>query len=182
MRASRPATAAPPAAHATSAGFEEEGEEEHEDGEEDREGVEDDSEGLDHEDGDRAGSAAGSVGEEEEVEEEAEAEADEKEEVEEEGESCAICLDPTGDSCKALACGHTYHTWCIRRWLQTKQQCPLCRAKTGTEETSAEERAPPSQQESVPPPPPPPDEHTGDAFLAAQSCKSHTVDCSQTVH
>ena len=28
-----------------------------------------------------------------------------------------------------LQCGHEYHADCIRRWLQEKNVCPLCKSK-----------------------------------------------------
>jgi len=45
--------------------------------------------------------------------------------------SCVICLERlcSGGSggLQALACGHTFHSCCIRHWLATKPTCPLCK-------------------------------------------------------
>lgn len=51
--------------------------------------------------------------------------------------SCAICLEDfattEGDkqiskgSQKVLECGHEFHVYCIEKWLDRSQQCPLCR-------------------------------------------------------
>ncbi|EYU43519.1 hypothetical protein MIMGU_mgv11b023962mg [Erythranthe guttata] len=62
-------------------------------------------------------------------------------EDEESDEICAICLDDMITSCEkekeetttttaigSLDCGHEYHVCCIKRWLRTKNSCPLCKA------------------------------------------------------
>lgn len=44
--------------------------------------------------------------------------------------SCPICLDDEKDGvafCN-LACGHTFHTECVKTWLARHLQCPCCRA------------------------------------------------------
>ncbi|KAL7106150.1 hypothetical protein ACP275_07G093200 [Erythranthe tilingii] len=64
-----------------------------------------------------------------------------KVEDEESDEICAICLDDMITSCEkekeettttaaigSLDCGHEYHVCCIKRWLRTKNSCPLCKA------------------------------------------------------
>ncbi|EYU26021.1 hypothetical protein MIMGU_mgv1a024553mg [Erythranthe guttata] len=63
-----------------------------------------------------------------------------KGEDEESDEICAICLDDMITSCeeeneettttaiRVLGCGHEYHVCCIKRWLCTKNSCPLCKA------------------------------------------------------
>lgn len=45
-------------------------------------------------------------------------------------QSCAICYEEwkAGDVVKTLPCLHYYHQSCIDFWLQTKLQCPYCRA------------------------------------------------------
>ena len=43
---------------------------------------------------------------------------------------CAICLTAlqSGDECRRLACGHTYHRACVDPWLRRVAVCPLCKA------------------------------------------------------
>lgn len=41
-------------------------------------------------------------------------------------ESCAICMEPTGDRLK-LECGHKYCAGCLLRWLDEASTCPMCR-------------------------------------------------------
>ncbi|XP_052867212.1 uncharacterized protein LOC128273311 [Anopheles cruzii] len=41
---------------------------------------------------------------------------------------CSICQDRIRDAEKfTLACKHSFHTSCIAKWLQTKNECPNCR-------------------------------------------------------
>lgn len=42
---------------------------------------------------------------------------------------CVICLDEIfpGDHVCTLACAHTYHTNCIRKWAAVSSECPLCK-------------------------------------------------------
>lgn len=51
---------------------------------------------------------------------------------------CAICLDKftTKSKVSPLACDikHYFHTKCISQWIQTKNQCPLCRQVIRTED------------------------------------------------
>ena len=44
-------------------------------------------------------------------------------------EGCWICLCYIKKEQKyiTLHCGHQYHYKCIRDWIRTKQNCPLCR-------------------------------------------------------
>ncbi|KAK9061994.1 hypothetical protein SSX86_019178 [Deinandra increscens subsp. villosa] len=48
----------------------------------------------------------------------------------EEGDSCCICLGEYGKREKMgiLECGHRYHAECIKRWLLSKNVCPMCRS------------------------------------------------------
>lgn len=42
---------------------------------------------------------------------------------------CSICLDTvrtSGDSL-SLDCGHRYHVFCINKWKENNESCPLCR-------------------------------------------------------
>ena len=43
--------------------------------------------------------------------------------------SCSICMDgiEAGQAARGLACGHSFHTACITRWLRTSRTCPDCR-------------------------------------------------------
>ncbi|KAI3435677.1 hypothetical protein D9Q98_001734 [Chlorella vulgaris] len=44
-------------------------------------------------------------------------------------DTCPICLEDArpGDKIKRLACGHSYHSTCIDRWLlQERNSCPIC--------------------------------------------------------
>lgn len=42
--------------------------------------------------------------------------------------SCSICFEVLDkDQISALHCGHTFHSECILRWLETCKACPQCR-------------------------------------------------------
>lgn len=43
--------------------------------------------------------------------------------------SCCICLSDIKKEKEyiTLSCGHQYHYKCIRDWIRTKPNCPLCR-------------------------------------------------------
>ncbi|KAM3347835.1 hypothetical protein ACQJBY_021634 [Aegilops geniculata] len=45
------------------------------------------------------------------------------------GEGCPICLDQEGATTawKETVCGHIFHGRCVKRWLQAKGSCPMCR-------------------------------------------------------
>ena len=43
-------------------------------------------------------------------------------------ESCIICRDNLTVNCKVLACGHIFHTECLKNWAVVQQICPTCRA------------------------------------------------------
>ena len=47
------------------------------------------------------------------------------------GHVCIICRDHMGKG-KKLACGHVFHFFCLREWLQQQQTCPTCRAEIPT--------------------------------------------------
>ena len=40
---------------------------------------------------------------------------------------CAICLDKKTWRTVTLECGHNFHHRCIKKWVNIKNQCPLCR-------------------------------------------------------
>ncbi|XP_027911437.1 probable E3 ubiquitin-protein ligase ZFP1 [Vigna unguiculata] len=44
---------------------------------------------------------------------------------------CIICQDEykNKEEIGILQCGHEYHTDCIRRWLDEKNVCPICKSK-----------------------------------------------------
>ena len=43
--------------------------------------------------------------------------------------TCIICRDEmlTEHACRRLPCGHSFHVWCLRRWLENDLRCPTCR-------------------------------------------------------
>lgn len=50
------------------------------------------------------------------------------------GECCPICfveLDPSKRRVKVTPCQHCYHDVCLRKWVQVKQDCPLCHFDLG---------------------------------------------------
>ena len=58
------------------------------------------------------------------------------EELEECGHICIICrdamegsdiVDGSSNKAKVLPCGHVFHFFCLRSWLQQQQSCPTCR-------------------------------------------------------
>ncbi|KAJ0719119.1 putative transcription factor C2H2 family [Helianthus annuus] len=52
-------------------------------------------------------------------------------EEKEEEDVCAICLQEfeMSERCTTLECKHRYHQECIEKWLEQKNDCPICRAK-----------------------------------------------------
>ena len=44
---------------------------------------------------------------------------------------CIICLTDYTENNKysELYCGHTYHTSCIKKWMNYREICPLCNTK-----------------------------------------------------
>lgn len=54
------------------------------------------------------------------------------------GEICPVCLVDDVDT-KLSNCGHTVHAKCIKRWIQSASNCPVCRESvTGIEEAYSE--------------------------------------------
>jgi hypothetical protein len=44
-------------------------------------------------------------------------------------DDCAICQETNANAASRInACGHTFHTACIRPWLDRNPTCPMCRA------------------------------------------------------
>ena len=60
-------------------------------------------------------------------------------------DECAICgealsfrdqdEDPTGEISVLRECGHTFHKYCIERWLSRKNECPLCKTTVQNQES-----------------------------------------------
>ncbi|TNV72468.1 hypothetical protein FGO68_gene1360 [Halteria grandinella] len=50
----------------------------------------------------------------------------------EEPEACTICQQEFKDSenVSNLSCNHLFHSQCVRKWLEQKSICPVCRAQT----------------------------------------------------
>lgn len=42
---------------------------------------------------------------------------------------CSICQDDILNNKFYLPCGHVFHKECVASWIQTKDTCPMCRAK-----------------------------------------------------
>lgn len=57
-----------------------------------------------------------------------------------ENTECTICLEKlaVGDSALRIPCGHVFHEDCVRTWLQSNNQCPMCRYELPTDEASLE--------------------------------------------
>ncbi|XP_029116802.1 uncharacterized protein [Elaeis guineensis] len=49
-------------------------------------------------------------------------------------EECVICLMEFDAQAKVsrMPCSHTFHSWCIIRWLETSSLCPICRSQMPT--------------------------------------------------
>ncbi|KAM3407541.1 hypothetical protein ACQJBY_001120 [Aegilops geniculata] len=52
-------------------------------------------------------------------------------------ERCIICLEEYKhkDSLGKLKCGHDFHAGCIKKWLEVKNACPVCKADAANETT-----------------------------------------------
>lgn len=44
---------------------------------------------------------------------------------------CSICLCECDGQCVETACEHTFHTDCIKEWLEVKLECPVCKNAFG---------------------------------------------------
>jgi len=42
------------------------------------------------------------------------------------------------DSMGKLKCGHDYHAGCIKKWLQVKSVCPICKASVADDSGGTE--------------------------------------------
>lgn len=48
---------------------------------------------------------------------------------------CVICLEKfqVGDAATRITCGHLFHESCVKKWLCSSNQCPVCRFELPTE-------------------------------------------------
>ena len=42
---------------------------------------------------------------------------------------CCVCHTKMQDKMVSAKCGHMFHEECIKKWLQTKGECPNCKTK-----------------------------------------------------
>lgn len=42
---------------------------------------------------------------------------------------CIICMEPLLNSHRLVQCGHVFHYKCLFLWIQTKEECPICRVR-----------------------------------------------------
>lgn len=42
--------------------------------------------------------------------------------------TCIVCREDMTIQVRRLPCGHMFHFWCLRRWLESDTRCPTCRA------------------------------------------------------
>ena len=58
--------------------------------------------------------------------------------IEHTSKACAICKDDfeLDENITTLECKHILHTNCIAEWVKYKSECPVCRAKIQTVDTS----------------------------------------------
>ena len=56
----------------------------------------------------------------------------------EEHPDCIICREQMvhGEHAKVLPCGHIFHFYCLRSWLERQQTCPYCRANIPEDTTT----------------------------------------------
>ena len=43
--------------------------------------------------------------------------------------NCVICMEPLLNSYRLQLCGHIFHYKCMYQWIQTKEECPICRVR-----------------------------------------------------
>jgi len=49
------------------------------------------------------------------------------EELAQAADVCAVCREALGKGTKRLPCSHLLHASCLRRWVEVKTACPICR-------------------------------------------------------
>ena len=51
--------------------------------------------------------------------------------LEEENKKCMICLENynSNEKVTALPCIHLFHTNCIKKWMEKKRECPICKLR-----------------------------------------------------
>ena len=42
---------------------------------------------------------------------------------------CSICIEEINDSFTCKTCKNSFHNGCIQKWLERKNNCPLCRTQ-----------------------------------------------------
>lgn len=47
-------------------------------------------------------------------------------------DNCSICCEKGNKKTVKTSCGHIFHKKCLNKWLEEKQECPLCRTKFPT--------------------------------------------------
>ncbi|KAI5785005.1 hypothetical protein DFH27DRAFT_266894 [Peziza echinospora] len=67
-----------------------------------------------------------------------------------EGEDCAVCKEELvlDEEVAQLPCTHVYHEFCIKKWLEARDTCPICRAPTAP---AREQQSQTTPQPSTPP-------------------------------
>ena len=51
--------------------------------------------------------------------------------LDEENKKCMICLENfcPNEQVTALPCIHLFHTQCIKKWMEKKRECPICKLR-----------------------------------------------------
>ena len=42
---------------------------------------------------------------------------------------CVICMEPLLNGYQLNLCAHRFHYKCLYQWIQTKEECPICRVR-----------------------------------------------------
>jgi len=56
-------------------------------------------------------------------------------------DECSVCLEKFAldESALRIPCGHLFHQDCVRKWLQSSNQCPVCRYELPTDDAEYEQ-------------------------------------------